>query len=125
MTSYSIKDYFLEIAIITMKTESRKNPRYKIFADLRIKVKKKTIIGVAYNVSKGGLNFVADETIKDNDICSISMMMQTQVSYQLDGKIVYASFIDNSSSIGKYGLEFSNNISSNELKYIIDLFKLI
>lgn len=107
-----------------MGKQERKYTRYKIFADLEIFVKKQKIIGAAYNISRGGMNFVADKELKPGDSCKITMRERAQFSISLEGQIVYASMINSVRGVGKYGLSFDKIIEKTEVDVICEIFKL-
>ena len=104
--------------------ERRQFFRHKIFADLVIYVDRKNFRGVAYNISIGGINFVADKILKTGTICKINFLTDTELDYKLKGKVVRAEVINKKDKMGKYGIEFDKPIKLSILQTVADLFTI-
>ena len=98
--------------------ENREYPRYRIIVDLKIHYKKREFMAAGFNISQGGIRFVAETKFKLHDSCTIEFIDAKGISIIKGGTIVNEEDIHKYPEMKKYGLRFASILTDDEIKMI-------
>lgn len=97
--------------------EIKEFPRTEVLADVVVDNREKKFTAVTFNISRGGVCFVASNVLAVGDRCTVYLKKNRNIFLE-KGTIKWLRYVDEKQDMIKYGMEFREPVEQER----IDLF---